>query len=688
MRFPAFDGDLAGLVAPVAALRGRGDIGVGEFPDLIELGELAVRAGLSLIQVLPLNDSGFQSSPYSALSAFALHPLYLSLSRLPEGKNFSAELKALKERFADQERFPYDQVLEAKLALARRLFDSSLVQTRALAQTGGELANWIAENQWVIEYAVYRRIKANRAGRHWREWPEKRTDIAQLWDDPKLRDEHLFWVWLQYHLDAQLREAAEALSLMGIALKGDIPILMNEDSCDVWAHPDLFRMDLYAGAPPDMFSPLGQNWGFPIYNWEAMEADGYLWWKRRLALADKYYSAYRIDHVLGFFRIWALSRDDSSAVLGRFIPSEGLNRSELHELGFNDERLRWLSRPHLSTDFIRTALEKNNALSEGEVNAVFHTALERIGDEELWVFKKAIHGDRDIDALSLSSAAKKLLQKAWWDRCLIEFEEGKFSPTWTYWDSGSYGTLNDDERRLLDGLIKRKRASSEAVWEEQGRRLLSVFRDTTPMLSCAEDLGAVPDCVPRVLTDLGILGLRIFRWSKLWGTEGEPFIPLSEYPELSVCAPSVHDSSTVREWWEREADRPAVRRFLGDETLPDAYTPDTARILLSAITEARSRLCVFQIQDLLHLSSAWYAADPATERINIPGSVNSFNWTYRLPASLSQLTEDSALLGLIRSILKHRARRDTGAAHKPSANKPNKNRTGAARRSGSLKDSL
>ncbi|GAB1481966.1 hypothetical protein MASR2M78_07810 [Treponema sp.] len=663
MRFPRIQKPLSGIVIPIGALRTSESIGVGEFLDLIEFANLSAKIGFSVIQLLPVNDSGFQSSPYSALTAFGLNPLYLRLSALPTAKGFSKQIKAIHASFEKFSRFSYEAILRAKLALLSEMYEKASTQIGLDAESGA-LAAWIKANEWVIEYAVFRRLKEKNKGSHWKEWAEysepTAKDIQSLWQDPKLRTEHLFWIWIQYELDSQFVSASKAVSEAGLALKGDLPILMNEDSCDVWAHPEFFKRDLAAGAPPDMFSPLGQNWQFPIYDWEALARDDYSWWRKRLLLADRYYAAYRIDHVLGFFRIWAASRRDTSAVLGRFIPSVAIEKEELQKMGFEDNRLRWLSQPHIPTEKIYEALvhdgigEKNTVESASaavaEATRVFEGALDRIGSEELWLFKSSIRGELDINALSLHPAATAYLHAAWRDRTLLEFEEGRYIPTWTYWDSHAFPTLSEDERSALESLIEKKRQESEAIWEVQGRRLLSALVASTPMLACAEDLGAVPDCVPRVLEELGVLGLRVLRWSRLWGEGGEPYIPLDRYPPLSVATAAVHDSSTVREWWEKEADRDVLRSFLGNQDLSDTYKPETAAVLLGSLAKAASKLCVYQIQDLLHLSSQWYAKDPQTERVNVPGTVNDFNWTYRLPATIAEIASDTTFIDAAKAL--------------------------------------
>jgi len=169
------------------------------------------------------------------------------------------------------------------------------------------------------------------------------------------------------------------------------------------------------------------------------------------------------------------------------------------------------------------------------------------------------------------------------------------------------------------------------------------------MLPCAEDLGAVPECVPKVLAKLKILRLCVTRMFCKVEKNGEQFIPFEEYPQLSVCTPSVHDTSTVREWWEKETDKEKFSAFLG-AALPKTYTPKTAKIILSKTASARSRFRIFQIQDLLHLSKNWYSANPSDERINVPGTVNDFNWTYRLPAPINQIAKDRELVGAVKEL--------------------------------------
>ena len=670
---------LIGTVVPVGALRSGKPTAVGEFPDLVEFARLCKKMKIGLIQLLPVNDTGYESSPYFSLTAFALHPLYLRIGNLPEAAaaaKFKTKTAAIDREFAPVRdeangdgsviRFSYLKILRAKMALLREIFAANAAEIEQKAAAGGGLNAWIEENPWVKEYAVYRRLKEANAEKSWKEWSEHREvtleEIAAMWQDPQYRREHLFWAWLQEALDKQFGEAAKAVADMGIILKGDLPILMNDDSCDVWAHPEIFIQDYSAGAPPDVYSPDGQNWGFPLYDWDAQEKDNFAWWRRRLAVAGKYYQAYRIDHVLGFFRLWSSSRADYSSVLGRCIPCTPVTNGDLRKLGFDKGRICWLSQPHVPTNELYDALRQNwdGPCDEAELNTaakkIFSKAFDQIDGEELWLFKKKIKGEKDIDALGLPPSIRPFLLKAWQNRLFLEFEKGKYSPIWAYKDTRAYLSLSAEEKENLGKLLLKNAAKSEKVWEVQGKKLLSVLIESSPMLPCAEDLGAVPECVFKTLAKLKILGLRVVRWHRDWDNkDGQPFIPFEAYPELSVCTAAVHDSSTIREWWEREADQEYFAGFIGFPSLPKMYNPGTAKAILTRVASARSRFRVFQMQDLLHLSHRFYAQDPASERINVPGTNNEFNWTYRLPASAAEIAKDKDLVKYVAELSKVKA---------------------------------
>jgi 4-alpha-glucanotransferase len=674
MKFSHGGRRLSGIALPLSAIRCNASPGCGEFPDLARVGDLVSAWGFDLVQLLPVNDSGFQNSPYFALSAFALHPIYIRIGDLPElsavgttvgrkgdgAPGFRTEADAIVHRFSGEERVPFETLFKAKLELFRRIWADASGKTgptgRAFLE---ELDAWIKANPWSKSYAAFVTLKHANGERPWWDWPKFRdptaADIDALWGDGVYAKELRFWAWLQMRAEQQFSSAAEYLAQKGIALMGDLPILMNADSADVWARRSCFRLELSAGAPPDMYSGQGQNWGFPIYNWEVLEREGYGFWMERLSEADKFYSCYRIDHVLGFFRIWALSERESTGILGRFVPDVPVSRAELEALGFSAGRIRWLSRPHVP--IWRLIQAAGESAAKGAASA----ALERIGEEALFLFNESIKGEKDIESLpSISPAARDCLLSAWRDRAFFEYEPGSFVASWSYRSTTCWPSLSEGERGELESLIGKKRAQAEELWAKTGKRLLGVLSQAVPMLPCAEDLGAVPDCVPKVLEELGILGLRVLRWTRRWNEGGQPYIPLVDYPEASVACPSVHDSSSIREWWEVEADREGTWRFasasLGRELGPCPIRLGTEQvsILLELIARSASRFAVFPIQDILAMSDKMRPADPKSERINVPGTVGIGNWLYRVPASIDDILAEKKLSTKVRALAKAR----------------------------------
>ncbi len=643
---------LTGTAIPVGALKTANSCGVGEFLDLIPFADFCKKAGLKLIQLLPVNDTGTESSPYSALSAFALHPLYVSLKSLPEveGKeDILAEITKLQKKYEKLPRFQYRELRRKKLDLLQKIFDSE----KDKIISSDELKSWIKDNSWVQVYSIFMQKKEKKHEASWKEWGEAqptKKELDDFWKDKKNQDGNLFYAWVQMRLDQQFAKASDYAKSLGIKLKGDIPIMMNEDSCDAWAFPEYFNDEMRAGSPPDGPNPVGQNWGFPIYNWDNLKKDDYSWWKNRLIQASKYYQVYRIDHVLGFFRIWATPQRESTAMLGWTQPFEPITTDELHNLGFSDDRITWLSVPHVPTNQIEAV---NNGDYLG-THGILAKIMDRIGNEEMWRFKPEIKGEKDIWASDIPDHVKPRLAELWRNRALVKVSDGLYSPLWTYHSTTSWQTLSDDEKYRLGQLIVTKYSRMEVLWEEQARTLLGDLTSCTDMVACAEDLGSNPESLPRVLNDLSILSLRVVRWSRNWNAGGEPYYQFGEYPYLSVTTSSVHDSSTARIWWLKEGDAwDFYRTFPGDSDVqPGSYNSKTARYLLSKMAESNSAFCIHPLQDFLGLVEDYFDENPDNERVNIPGSVNEFNWTYRLPVTIEKLIKNKELISEINNIVK------------------------------------
>ncbi len=654
MRVADPDRSITGISVPVSALRTASGCGTGEFADLVPLGRWCRSVGIGLIQLLPVNDTGTNSSPYSALSAFALHPLYLSLDQVPGAEAFAAEIDAHRRETA-RRNLSYAATRELKVSILRRIHEARAAE---IASDPGFEA-WRRSNPWVVPYAVFTALKGQTTNAAWSTW----GDMA----DPSPAAVEQWWnahpaqcmpaAWMQYLLEGQLAAASTALASLGVMLKGDLPILMSRESVDVWSERMFFDLSGVAGAPPDMFSPLGQNWGFPVYDWESLGRQGYRWWKDRLRQAGKFFHAFRIDHVLGFFRIWRIPHGETTGLLGRFSPSEGFTRQELESLGFDKGRIRWLSVPHISGGEARAGLGADAERAAG-------LYLFRIGQEDLYNISPAFDSESAVHALAEPAAIKDFLLSWHANRALLASrpDEGPFFPAWYLETKKAFQGLSDPEKNALRGLASRKRALSEEGWERTGRALLSMVKDSTDMLVCAEDLGDVPRCVPRVLDGLGILGLRILRWAREYHDtppgQAAPVTAPARYPRLSVCTPSVHDTSTVRGWWEEDAaERELFFRAMGGAgPCPTRMTRALLEKLLTWCAGAASLLCVFQVQDLLDLDESLWAADPKGDRINVPGTVNDTNWTWRMPLPVEDLAGRTELAKRVTTLTRSRGK--------------------------------
>ncbi len=633
---------LTGVSVPLSALRSNQSTGIGEYPDLALLAKFASQAGLEVIQLLPVNDTGFSTSPYNALSAFALHPVYLRIADLPEADKLKDEIQNLRQEMDPLPRAQLDLVLEKKLPLLRRLYDLAKVKKSWTKERDA----WLKERSWGLAYVVFSALRAQYQYAGWQSWPEHREPDGEL---EQLFREHEevagFYVWLQIHSERQFQAATQACHLEGVAVKGDIPILLNEDSADVWSHPDIFDLTWRAGSPPDGENPDGQSWGFPSFRWDVMAHDQYAWWRERLQHAAKFYHAYRIDHVLGFFRLWVSSQNNFSGHLGYFRPSQPLRREQLRNLGFDEGRLVWLSEPHIFGIEIRERLA-------AEAEEVISVALRQVGQEDLYRFRESLNGEKAIAALPLSDQAKTMLFMWFRNRTLLKIDEN-FYPTPYYYASRAYESLSTEERWSFERLIHEAREASLKLWESEGRKLLNVLKNASDMLVCAEDLGSIPPSVPGVLKDLEILSLRVLRWARNWDAPGQPYYPVQSYIDLSVTTPSVHDTSTLRQWWSEEPDH-RVCSALGIEPLEGDFTPVTARRFFEGLLTTQSRLCIVPLQDWFVLEPAFLEADPLQERINVPGTVSPHNWSYRMKPSLEDLLSSQTFLSSMQGLLNTR----------------------------------
>ncbi|MCL2101082.1 MAG: 4-alpha-glucanotransferase [Fibromonadales bacterium] len=617
-----------GVGIPLFSLRSKESVGIGEFLDLVPFGQWAKKCGLDLIQLLPVNDTGEESSPYSARSAFALNPVYIRLQDIEGAKEILGDEPAKQsKKFAKQPRIPYIDVVRYKRSALRKIFDEKKKDILA----DSHFKAWVEQNGWLRPYAVFCALKAENNEASWKDWQKK--------DKPKESDV-LFQKWMQWVAEEQFLKAVAELNKLDVRLKGDIPILINEDSADVWHCPQFFSLENRAGAPPDMFCYSGQNWAFPTYRWENLEKENFGWWRDRVNHAAKFYHAYRIDHVLGFFRIWVVPEQEHTGILGNFVPSVPIYMDELLQAGIPRETVRYLTLPNFGEEQLKNGF---GSCTE-EVKQKYFEPLQ--GSYGRYILRSEYRSERAIISLNEEQAIKDALLNVYWDRVFTPSStEDALWPYWYWYNAPVLMTLPEHEVNAIKNIIKSNEARQEDLWGKNGYKLLSVLAKETDMLVCAEDLGAVPNCVPGVLQDLGILALRVERWSRNWKQDGSPYIPLSDYPRLSVCTTSNHDSSTLLGLWnEHDFDKDYYWSHIGQSSkAPAVLCAEHVKLIIENLFKANSLLAILPLQDFMALSQKFIPQDPDTDRVNIPGTIGSQNWSWKMPCLLEELLKEAEL---------------------------------------------
>ena len=643
---PAGNWKGAGVAVPVFSLRTEESLGVGEFNDLKKMIDWAQKTGLRMVQILPVNDTSANhtwtdSYPYAAITVFGLHPQFLHLDVLDgiNSKKVAAERKKLNLHPA----VDYEAVNKVKLSLAREAFN----KTQKTFLSSPDFLSFFAESKhWLEPYAVFCYLrdtfKSVEFAEKWGAYAQYTPALLEELASPKATNyaDVAFHYYLQYHLDKQLREASDYARSKGLILKGDLPIGIYRHSVDAWVAPHLYNMDGQAGAPPDPFSDNGQNWGFPTYNWTEMAKDGYLWWRQRMGQLSRYFDAYRIDHILGFFRIWQIPLDQVEGTLGFFNPALPIMREEL------DARGIWFDQERYCKPFITKQL-LDERFGE-DVDYVRTQFLEEIRFN-YFAFKPEYDTQRKIeqffqapenqDKILLQTGLYKLISNV----LLLEIpgSNGRaFHPRIDLNKTYSFQNLDLVQQAKLQELyIDYFYRRQEDFWRAQAMQKLPALKASTDMLICGEDLGMVPACVPGVMRELGILTLEIQRMSKNPATE---FLQEEDIPYLSVASPSTHDMAPIRAWWEEE-DRALISRFFHNELKFMGQEPYTCEpFLAKAVVEKHLRWpsmwTVFPLQDLLAMDLKLRRENPAEERINVP-AIMPYYWRYRMHLNLEDLIE-------------------------------------------------
>jgi len=642
----------AGISIPVFSLRTRDSFGIGEFSDLKPLADWASETGLKLIQVLPVNDtiathSWKDSYPYAAISAFALNPVYINLQRIG-GKKNAGIIKALEKKRKQLNELPevdFETVLQFKINTLRELYD--LHPEGFLKEE--EYKIFFDENkQWLTPYAAFCYLRDKYATAHFHSWRTfatyKEEEVEKLCA-PKSKQfkEIAFWYFVQYHLHIQLKDAVRHAHKKGIILKGDIPIGIYRYGCDAWTNPSYFNMDQQAGAPPDDFAIKGQNWGFPTYNWAKMQEDNFAWWRLRFKQMGHYFDAFRIDHILGFFRIWSIPLHSVEGILGRFVPAIPLRLEDFTDRGipFNQTRL---CKPYITDEI----LEQEFGVHVHFVKTVFLTN----NEEGQYTLKEEFNTQRKVTIYfekQEEAEEAQLLQKGLFNLIanviLLEEEqaEGAFHFRINMQHTTSFYNLQEAYKESMEDLYIDyfyRRQNSE--WKKEALKKLPDLKDATDMMICGEDLGMVPECVPEVMRELGILSLEIQRMPK---DSSVAFFNSKRASYLSVITPSTHDMSTVRAWWEE--DRQRTQQFYNTVLEEHGEAPffcaswiNTAIVMQHLYSPAM--WSIFQWQDLIGMNEELRRSVPQEERINVP-AISEFYWRYRMHMPIEDLLKQKSL---------------------------------------------
>lgn len=634
----------AGTAIPVFSIRTNNDFGVGDFRGIHQMVDWCVKTGQKVLQILPINDTTMtgtwvDSYPYKANSTFALHPMYLNIWSVgtlkdSEKMNYYRTRASELNELADVD---YEAVNNGKISYLRELFAE---QGGATVKSKDFKSFLDANIYWLKPYAAWCVLREM-----------YNTPDNNLWGDYAKYDENLvdklikdnkneidFYYFLQYHLDRQLRAARDYAHSHGVVLKGDIPIGISRFSADAWVNPELFNMNTQAGAPPDDFSIMGQNWGFPTYNWEEMAKDGFQWWKNRFQKMAEYFDAYRIDHILGFFRIWEIPMNATHGLLGYFNPA----------LPFSPEELR------NNYDFwINVDLQTNPLILEWMLGDFFgefteevkERFLDRIGGDRYFL-KEFINTQAKVEAYfdaqeksEKNNRIRESLLGIIDDVLFIEdpYTKGHYHPRIAAQYTYQYRILSDYAKSCFDRLyVDFFYRRHNDFWYGKAMWKLPPLLDATTMLTCAEDLGMIPDCVPEVMRRLQILSLEIQRMPK---DPNARFGDTWHYPYYSVCTTSTHDMAGVRGWWESD---PSESQKFYNEVLhepgnaPFFAEPWICDKIVDLHLKSPSMLCILPLQDWLACDADLRRQNPNDEQINVPANPKHY-WKYRMHISVEDL---------------------------------------------------
>ena len=655
--FESLNKKIAGTAIPVFSLRGEGSFGVGDFGDLKDFVAWAAHTHQRGVQILPINDTTISNTwtdsyPYNSISIYAFHPMYIDIRQLGtlRNKSLAAEFEAQRKRLNASAFVDYEGVNKTKMAYIKALFKQN--GKRVLASAG--FKKFFAENShWLLPYAAFSYLRDINSTPDFNSWGE-----YAVYDEAKIKNlcspeseaypSIALYYYIQYNLHIQLLEVSKFARSKNVILKGDIPIGISRCSVEAWIEPHYFNMNGQAGAPPDAFSVNGQNWGFPTYNWDVMAQDDYAWWRKRFGKMSEYFTAYRIDHILGFFRIWEIPTHSVHGLLGQFVPAKGMTSEEIEGFGL-EFRPQFMTTPFINEEVLNDIFGDN-------VDFVKDTFLMPLANGR-W----ELHPDFDTQ--------RKVESWCWKNGCDENIREGVYSlisnvlfvpdrndntlyhPRISVQKDYIYKQLTSAEQKAFNALYDYYYYHRHSeFWYKQAMRKLPMLTQCTPMLACGEDLGMVPECVPWVMEQLQILSLEIERMPK---APYQEFGYTYGYPLRSVCSISTHDMSTLRGWWEenREVTDHYYRIMLnhGGAT-PAVASGELCEEVVCRHLYSPSLLCILSFQDWLSIDENIRFSDVEAERINIP-AIARHHWRYRMHVTIEQLMANEGFNTKLRTLI-------------------------------------
>ena len=649
VRFTSSARKVAGTAIPVFSLRSEGSFGVGDFGDLKKLIDWAVSTHQQAIQILPINDTTItntwmDSYPYNSISIYAFHPMYIDLRQLGKLKDKEA-LAFYEEKRKELNALPqidYEAVNNTKRAYLKSMYQ----QTGKKVLASAEFKKFFKENEhWLLPYAAFSYLRDQYGTPNFSQWPEHNEyhadEIAAMCiPESDCYEEIAFYYYIQYNLHIQLLDAGNYAREKGIIFKGDIPIGISRNSVEAWIEPYYFNMNGQAGAPPDAFSTNGQNWGFPTYNWDVMEKDDYQWWQKCFRKMAEYFTAYRIDHILGFFRIWEIPSHSVHGLLGQFVPALPMSVDEIQSYGLTFQK-DFMTKPFINENILNRIFgEKADRVKETFVQHCHDDIYEMRSEFDTQRKVEAYFAERkDEESRNICEGLYTLISNVLFvpDRK----HPSMYHPRIAVQNDFIFEVLSPEEKEVFNRLYNHYYYQRHnQFWYQEAMKKLPILTQSTSMLVCSEDLGMVPDCVPWVMEQLQILSLEIQRMPK---NPQHEFGHVWEYPYRSVCTISTHDMATLRGWWEEDYEQTCryYNQVLGHwGEVPTAAPGWVCEEIVRNHLECPSLLCILSFQDWLSMDEEIRYPNVDAERINVPANPRHY-WRYRMHLTLEELMKSN-----------------------------------------------